>query len=228
MADKDKVTVYTDGACIGNPGRGGYGVVIHLDGSTIELAEGYRKTTNNRMEMLAAIVALRALPPDKTRKVVIHSDSRLLVDAINKGWLDGWKRNGWRKADRKPVLNKDLWQMLLPELEKRDVKLKWVKGHAGIPENERCDELANVAAESQNLKIDEAYEDVPGEELFIAAERPEENIISTEKGGGLKFEIIDSGGSEKLRISPDETAGVSIETNAANIDKIIDSLNKLR
>ena len=141
-----KVTIYTDGAARGNPdGPGGYGVVLEfVDSAGVlhvrELSQGYIRTTNNRMELMAAIVGLEALKePCEVRLV---SDSKYLVDAVQKGWLAGWQANNWKKADRKPVLNPDLWKRLLVQLDRHNVTFEWIKGHAGHPFNERCDMLA--------------------------------------------------------------------------------------
>ena len=150
------VTIYTDGACTGNPGPGGYGIVILINGKRQELSKGYRLTTNNRMELLAAIVALENL--SAASQVSLYTDSKYLSDAVNKGWTDTWQANGWRKAGRGKVLNTDLWRRFLPLLEKHNVNILWVKGHSGHPENERCDRLAVKAAQGKNLSIDTGYE----------------------------------------------------------------------
>jgi len=147
------ITIYTDGACSGNPGPGGYGVVlIDQEGRRKELSQGYRATTNNRMELLGVIVALEALK--RPCDVTLFSDSEYVVHAIQKGWLVNWQKKGWRKADKKPVMNVDLWQRLLPKLEEHNIEFKWTKGHAGNPENERCDELAVAASLGPNLLPD--------------------------------------------------------------------------
>ncbi len=153
-----KVIIYTDGACLGNPGPGGYGVVLRYGKHFKELSKGFRYTTNNRMEILAAVEALRALKSDKRLHVVIHSDSQLLVKSINEGWAEKWRKNDWKRNRKDKALNADLWAMLLQELEKHDVGFVWVKGHADIPDNERCDRLSKDAAESGHLLIDEFYE----------------------------------------------------------------------
>lgn len=135
-----KVEIYTDGACSGNPGKGGWGAVLKYGAKEKELFGGERETTNNRMELTAAIKALEALK--EPCEVTLTSDSKYLVDGISKGWAASWKANGWRKADKKPALNPDLWDRLLELFEKHNVTLVWVKGHAGHPYNERCDALA--------------------------------------------------------------------------------------
>ena len=135
-----QVEIFTDGACSGNPGKGGWGAVLRYNGAEKELCGGAVETTNNRMELTAVIEALRALK--EPCKVTLTTDSKYVVDAIEKSWVYSWKQNGWRKADKKPALNVDLWEMLLPLLEKHTVTFIWVKGHAGHPENERCDKLA--------------------------------------------------------------------------------------
>ena len=135
-----RVNLYTDGACSGNPGPGGYGAILVYGSTEKELSGGEPLTTNNRMELMAAIVGLEALKePCEVRLV---SDSKYLVDAVQKGWLAGWQANNWKKADRKPVLNPDLWKRLLVQLDRHNVTFEWIKGHAGHPFNERCDMLA--------------------------------------------------------------------------------------
>ena len=138
------VEIFTDGACSGNPGPGGYGVVLRFTANgkvyEKELSGGDSATTNNRMELLGVIMGLSALK--EPCKVTLTTDSKYVVDSVTKGWVYGWKKKGWIKSDKKPALNVDLWEMLLPLLEKHDVTFNWVKGHAGHPENERCDRLA--------------------------------------------------------------------------------------
>ena len=142
------VTIYTDGACSGNPGPGGWGAILEWQGHEKELSGGEAQTTNNRMELTAVLTALRLLKEPCT--VELYSDSKYVVDAIDKGWLYGWQKKGWIKADKKPVLNVDLWQRLLPELKRHDVHLHWVKGHAENEKNNRCDQLA--VAESKKFR----------------------------------------------------------------------------
>jgi ribonuclease HI len=150
------VELYTDGACKGNPGPGGYGVVLIYGAHRKELSAGFRWTTNNRMELIALVTALLSLK--KPCRVEIVSDSKYLLDAFRKEWIPKWKRNGWRTSSRQPVLNRDLWQELDGLLATHEPHYRWVKGHALTPENNRCDELAVGAANSANLLIDEAYE----------------------------------------------------------------------
>lgn len=141
MADeKRKVYIYSDGACSGNPGPGGYGVILRCDGFEKELSGGAADTTNNRMELTGVITGLKALkyPCD----VVIQTDSKYVVDGITKGWAASWRAKNWIKADKKPALNPDLWGELLLLTEKHSVEFTWIKGHAGHEENERCDRLA--------------------------------------------------------------------------------------
>ena len=134
------VTIYTDGACSGNPGPGGWGAILEWQGHEKELSGGEAQTTNNRMELTAVLTALSLLKEPCT--VELYSDSKYVVDAIDKGWLYGWQKKGWIKADKKPVLNVDLWQQLLPLLARHNVRLHWVKGHAENEKNNRCDQLA--------------------------------------------------------------------------------------
>ncbi|MBQ4120005.1 MAG: ribonuclease HI [Clostridia bacterium] len=134
------IELFTDGACSGNPGPGGWGVVLRYNGYEKELSGGEENTTNNRMELTAAIEGLSALKePCKVRLV---TDSKYVADGITKGWAESWRNNNWRKSDKKPALNPDLWQKLLDLIKEHDVTIDWVKGHAGHPENERCDQLA--------------------------------------------------------------------------------------
>jgi ribonuclease HI len=142
------VTIYTDGACSGNPGPGGWGAILEWQGHEKELSGGEAQTTNNRMELTAVLTALSLLKEPCT--VELYSDSKYVVDAIDKGWLYGWQKKGWIKADKKPVLNVDLWQQLLPLLARHNVRLHWVKGHAENEKNNRCDQLA--VAESKKFR----------------------------------------------------------------------------
>lgn len=135
-----EVTIYTDGACSGNPGPGGYCAILVYQGKEKVVSGGEKETTNNRMELLAVIEALEALKEPCMVRVV--SDSKYVVDAIEKGWLSSWQAKGWKKADRKPVLNVELWQRLLPQLSRHNVQFTWIRGHAGHPYNERCDAVA--------------------------------------------------------------------------------------
>ena len=153
-----KVTIFTDGSARGNPdGPGGYGTILsYIDSNGTEhlreYSQGFKKTTNNRMELLAAIVGLEALirPCD----VTLYSDSQYLVKAFNDNWLEGWIKKGWKRGKNEPVKNVDLWKRLLAAMEPHNVEFVWVKGHAGHPQNERCDELATTAADGDNLLID--------------------------------------------------------------------------
>jgi ribonuclease HI len=155
--DPDEIVVYTDGGAINNPGPGGYGVVIEMDGRRRELSGGFRLTTNNRMEMMAAIVALKELQ-GVGKTIHLYSDSSYLVNGITKGWARNWSRNGWRKGDGHGVLNVDLWKVLLVLLDVAQVHFNWVKGHAGNELNERCDRLAVSAARQADLSADVEYE----------------------------------------------------------------------
>lgn len=147
-----KVSIYTDGSSKGNPGRGGYGVVLLYEGHRKEVSEGFRLTTNNRMELLAVIVGLEALK-SFNKNIVIYSDSKYVVNAVEKKWLFNWEKNSFKKKK-----NKDLWLRFLKIYRKHSVKFVWIKGHSEIVENERCDFLAVQAAEKKDLKIDEYYE----------------------------------------------------------------------
>jgi ribonuclease HI len=161
----ETIEIYTDGACKGNPGPGGYGVVLVLGDRRKELSGGFRKTTNNRMELLACIEGLRALKTPNV--VVLTSDSKYVVNAIVKGWAKKWRSRGWLLSPSKPAKNPDLWAELLDLCEVHDVSFKWVKGHNGHSENERCDELAVAASEQNDLPVDEGFENrVFSDDLF--------------------------------------------------------------
>jgi ribonuclease HI len=155
MAMKE-VTIYTDGACLGNPGPGGYGAVLLYGARRKELSAGFRLTTNNRMEILAAVGALEALK--EKCSVTLHSDSQYLVNAIQEGWAERWRKNGWRRNKTDMAVNPDLWERLLDAAVGHKVQFRWVRGHAGDVENERCDQLAMAAAKGSNLAIDFEYE----------------------------------------------------------------------
>ena len=143
-----QIEMFTDGACSGNPGPGGWGTILRYTGREKELSGGDRQTTNNRMELTAVIQGLAALK--ESCQVVVTSDSKYVIDGIQKGWARSWKKNGWRKADKKPALNADLWDQLLTQLDIHQVTFRWVHGHQGHPENERCDQLA--VQESQKFR----------------------------------------------------------------------------
>jgi ribonuclease HI len=153
-----KIIIYTDGACSGNPGPGGYGVILKYGKYRKEISKGFRRTTNNRMELMAAIAGLEAL---KDRcLVLLHTDSKYLVDSITKGWVTTWRERGWIRGKREKVLNPDLWIKLLKLCEYHQVEINWVKGHAGDIENERADQLATTALRQQKLEKDENYENL--------------------------------------------------------------------
>ncbi len=149
---KKEVEIFTDGACSGNPGKGGYGAILRYNGKVKELSQGFIKTTNNRMELLSAITALEALK--EPCRVVLTSDSKYLVDSVNLGWIDKWRKNDWYRTKNEKAKNIDLLNRLVAQRERHDVTFVWVKGHAGHPENERCDELATGAIKSGNLLVD--------------------------------------------------------------------------
>lgn len=140
------VELYCDGACAGNPGPGGWGTLLRCGGREKELSGGEAQTTNNRMELTALLEGLRALK--EPCRVRVTTDSEYVANGVNKGWARGWQRNGWRKSDKKPALNPDLWEALLLQLDRHEVEIHWVRGHNGHPENERCDRLA-VQARNQ-------------------------------------------------------------------------------
>ena len=153
-----KVKIYTDGAARGNPdGPGGYGTVLEFIDSkgqlhTKELSCGYKKTTNNRMELMAVIAGLEAL--NRPCEIELYSDSKYVVDAFNQHWIDGWIKKGWKRGKNEPVKNTDLWKRLLEAKKPHQVNFNWVKGHDGHPQNERCDTLATTAADGNELQVD--------------------------------------------------------------------------
>lgn len=148
----DNITIYTDGSCLGNPGPGGWAALLIYGDHRKEMCGGFAGTTNNRMELLAVIEALGSLK--RTCSVDLYTDSKYVRDAVEKRWLAGWQKNGWKTAAKKPVKNQDLWQRLVPLLKEHKVKLHWVEGHSGQPENERCDDLARGEASKPNLPAD--------------------------------------------------------------------------
>lgn len=161
------MVIYTDGACLGNPGPGGYGVILKYRGHRKELSEGFRQTTNNRMELMAAITALESLK-DRCR-VTLYTDSQYLVDSITQGWAQQWREKGWKRNKREKALNPDLWEKLLNLFEQHEVEIKWLRGHAGDEENESADALAGKAAKGPKLKTDHYYE-----KNYIASARQHE------------------------------------------------------
>jgi ribonuclease HI len=157
MTEKLKeVVIYTDGACRGNPGPGGYGIVLLSGKHRKELSGGFRLTTNNRMELMAVIEGLKALK--KKCNVILYSDSQYVVGALSKGWANQWRSKGWRRSNKEIALNSDLWELLLDLADQQEVKFVWVQSHAGNPENERCDELAVAASKGKDLPPDIGYE----------------------------------------------------------------------
>ncbi len=151
-----KINLYTDGSCLKNPGKGGYGAILEYNDTRKEISQGYLLTTNNRMELRAVICALNTIKEPCI--VDVYTDSKYVADAIRQNWLKNWQKNGWKTAAKKDVKNKDLWIELHKELSIHTVTFHWLKGHAGHPENERCDELARNAAHGTELIEDIGYE----------------------------------------------------------------------
>lgn len=164
----EPIQIYTDGACKGNPGPGGYGVVLISGDRKRELSGGFRRTTNNRMELLACIEGLRSLK--RPCSAVVTSDSKYVVNAMVKGWAKKWRSKGWKLSPSKPAKNPDLWAQLLDLCDEHQVEFKWVKGHNEHPENERCDALAVAASHGKDLPADEPFENpdsaLPSDDLF--------------------------------------------------------------
>lgn len=150
-----KVDLFTDGSCLGNPGPGGFGAVLRYGIKEKELSQGFRLTTNNRMELLAAIAGLEVLK--EPCEVILTTDSQYVKKGITQ-WIHGWKKRGWKTADKQPVKNIDLWQRLDKAVSQHNIEWKWVKGHTGHAENERCDDLARNAAEANHLFEDKGYQ----------------------------------------------------------------------
>ncbi|QIR14557.1 ribonuclease HI [Shewanella aestuarii] len=155
MKNLKQLRIFTDGSCLGNPGPGGYGVVMKYKTQIKELSGGYALTTNNRMELLAPIVALESLYDEC--QIILVSDSQYMRQGIT-SWIHGWKKNNWQTSTKQPVKNVDLWQRLDIVAQKHHIDWRWVKGHAGHIENERCDDLARHAAMGNNLQVDEGYQ----------------------------------------------------------------------
>ncbi len=155
MPDLKRVTIYTDGACEPNPGPGGYGIVLIYGSARKEISGGFKLTTNNRMELYAAILGLDQLK--EPCQVTLYSDSQYLVQSMQEGWVQRWKAKGWRRSKKDKALNPDLWERLLALCAKHQVEFIWLKGHTGNPENERCDELSYAALKRADLPVDEGY-----------------------------------------------------------------------
>lgn len=152
-----KVSIYTDGACSGNPGKGGFGVILNYMGKIKEISRGFECTTNNRMELMAAIEGLKALK--EPCEVTLYSDSKYLVDSIEKKWIESWQKKGWKNSKNEKVKNQELFEELIHLLDIHHVNFVWVKGHDGHAQNERCDFLATSAAKGDNLETDYGYTD---------------------------------------------------------------------
>ena len=161
------VEIFTDGSSRGNPGPGGYGTILRYKGKTRELSQGFHRTTNNRMELMAALIGLESLK--EKCKVSIYSDSKYVVDAINKGWIVGWRQKGWTRGKAGALKNADLWKRIYNAFNRHDTSWHWVKGHAGHAENERCDELATMAADCSDQIPDKEFE--KSEEALLAEEK---------------------------------------------------------
>ncbi|RJP73873.1 MAG: ribonuclease HI [Ignavibacteriales bacterium] len=165
MTELKKIKIYTDGGSLENPGPGGYGIILKHKDRIKEISGGYKLTTNNRMELTAAIVALQALK--EKCDITLYTDSKYVVDGITLGWAERWKRNGWKRNKKDKAENPDLWNKLLDLVAIHKIKFEWVKGHAGHPENERCDELVKLAANGHHLLVDEGYQNFGNENRLI-------------------------------------------------------------
>jgi ribonuclease HI len=172
MSERKSVTIHTDGACINNPGPGGYAAVLLCEGRRKELSGGRRLTTSNRMEMLAAVTALQTLKVPCA--VTVYTDSRYLADGIRQGWAQRWRANDWMLSRTKKARNRDLWEALLQACARHQVLFEWIRGHAGNPENERSDRLSVQAARANDLPPDEGYEHEPEDSAAQGTLFPEE------------------------------------------------------
>jgi ribonuclease HI len=151
-----QVIIYTDGACTGNPGPGGYGVILIYNDHRKEISRGFRKTTNNRMELMAVIAGLQSLK--NPCRVILYTDSQYIADSVNQGWAKRWQANNWKRSKKARAMNPDLWEKLLDLLNQHQVDMRWLKGHDGNQENERADYLATQAIKSGSPEIDQVYE----------------------------------------------------------------------
>ena len=155
MTSKYYVQLTTDGSSLGNPGPGGYAAILECGENRKTISAGFNRTTNNRMEIMAVIAGLKALK--RPESVLVRTDSQYVANAVTKGWLKKWQKNGWQTASKKPVKNKDLWEIFAQETGRHDIKFEWVKGHAGDERNEQCDQLAKAEASRSNLPPDTGY-----------------------------------------------------------------------
>ena len=193
---KNELNIYTDGSCLNNPGKGGWGiVVIKPNGSIEEYSQGYKLTTNSRMEMMAMYMALKYAEKHGKGKVSIHSDSNFIIQAFTQNWLEGWVKKGWKKQKNEPVANADIWKKIYPLYKKLEVNLNKVKAHSGIEHNEQVDELARAAAMSNELIDDIGYIPNGEQEQTSIFEQKQENKITLENvlSNGVKKEKIKSG-----------------------------------
>ena len=204
MNSSGPILIYTDGGAIGNPGPGGYGVVIHDGDDVFESSRGYRLTTNNRMEVMAVLAALDATAEAGTdRDTIVYSDSRYVVDAIQKGWAQSWQSMGWKTKKKTRAKNTDLWAHLLELLADRNVEFRWVKGHSGHPENERCDELVQHASSlpSNELRVDRGYEAETGaadaDEPMLLGDASDDDV-SKPAVTSPAFNHLDTDGNAKM------------------------------
>lgn len=166
MLENKEIIIFTDGACLGNPGPGGYAAVMKYLGRKKELSGGFRLTTNNRMEIKAVIEALKSIKSPKKYKIKIYTDSRLIVNAFNHGWLKKWAAKGWVRKGSEKVQNSDLWKEFLNLANGLNLEILWVEGHSGVPENERCDKLSKEEAMKSDLPADKVYEEEKGLQFF--------------------------------------------------------------
>jgi len=212
-----EIIIHTDGSCLNNPGRGGWAAVIEEGSTRRELSGGARLSTNNRMELKAAIEALKAVPVDLSQKVLIYTDSQLMVKGIELGWARKWRANNWKRNKNDKAENPDLWGQLLAEIEKRNVKFIWTKAHVGTQENERCDELAKVAAESATA-VDVVYEQSRGsakrDDLYTASAPAsvQAGLFQSKAGLAESYEVEFFSSSNQLIIRHPSKGHLAIST----------------
>lgn len=208
-----EINIYTDGSCLKNPGKGGWGIVIILpNGKVEEYSKGYERTTNSRMEMMAMYMALKYAQKHGKGAVNIHSDSSFIVDAFNKNWLAGWVRKGWKKAKNEPVANADIWKKIHPVYQKVDVTINKVKAHSGIEHNEQVDDLARTAAMGDDLVPDVGY--------LEKDSKVQEKIISDENKNNITMENVLSNGVPSIKLKK------GTKTITVSKQQIIEFLNE--
>lgn len=233
MGKDNVIEIYTDGSSLGNPGPGGWAAAMRFKGELKEIGGGFRKTTNNRMELYAILSALKSLKTKK-HKTIIFTDSRLIADAINKKWLNSWVEKNWKKANREPVLNQDLWSDLHETLKGFDYEFRWVKAHSGIDLNERCDRISKYHASQEGLPADAAYEEsVSSEETEKPPRNDDFGPVAKEivREGLMKISIElqkNSAGEKRLRITRTDPLENAVVVEELLFDEFFEAIEKIR